>query len=155
MAQGSIAHRERTYPTPTRGQQAPDLVGETPQGERMSLRRSFYMRRNLGILFVADDDTGRRWLREAAEQRNAAHAEVGEIVAIVPPGMETHGLPALVDTDSSLSARYGLSSPDLPAVFVTDRYFVIFSTNTGDSATPGLLPEDIPGWLEFIAARCS
>ncbi|HMM43198.1 MAG TPA: hypothetical protein PKA95_14995 [Thermomicrobiales bacterium] len=141
--------------TPTRGQTAPDLVGATPDGERLSLRRAFYMRRNLGILFVADDATGQRWLRDAAAEREAAHAEAGEIVAIVPPGMDTHGLPAIVDPDGALRARYGLTESDLPAVFVTDRYLTIFSTNTGETATPYLMPDDIPGWLEFIAARCS
>lgn len=144
-----------TLTTPGRGQTAPNLIGTTPTGERLSLRESFYMRRNLGILFVADDETGRRWLREAAGQRSAAQAEAGEIVAIVPAGMDTHGLPALVDEDGSLRARYGLTADDLPAVFVTDRYLTIFSTNSGETTTPGLMPGDIPDWLEFIAARCS
>lgn len=141
--------------TPARGQTAPDLVGQTPDGERLSVRQRFYMRRNLGILFVANDSTGQRWLRDAAAQRDAALAEAGEIVAIVPPGMDTHGLPAIVDADGELRARYGLTEADLPAVFVTDRYLTIFSTNTGETETPYLMPDDIPGWLEFIAARCS
>lgn len=140
---------------PKRGETAPDLVGTTPEGKRLSLRQAFYMRRNLGIIFVAADAAGRRWLADAAAQRGAAHAEAGEIVAIVPPGMDTHGLPAIVDPDGVLLARYGLAEADLPAVFVTDRYLTIFSTNTGETQTPGLMPDDIPGWLEFIAARCS
>lgn len=141
--------------TPKRGETAPDLSGRTPDGERLSLRQAYYMRRNLGILFVADDATGSRWLAAAAAQREAARAEAGEFVAIVPPGMETHGLPAIVDPDGTLRARYGVTDTDLPAVFVTDRYLTIFSTNTGDTQTPDLMPEDIPSWLEFIAARCS
>jgi hypothetical protein len=140
---------------PTRGQIAPDLVGPTPRGNRLSIRQAFYMRRNLGILFVADDATGQRWLTDAVGQRDAAHAEIGEIIAIVPPGMDTHNLPAIVDADGALRARYGLAEDDLPAVFVTDRYLKIFSTNTGETETPDLMPDDIPGWLEFIAARCT
>lgn len=140
---------------PKRGDTAPDLIGLTPSGERLALRQRFYMRRNLGILFVADDATGRRWLADAAASRDAARAEIGEIVAVVPRGMETHGLTAIVDSDGDLRTRYGLTLADLPAVFVTDRYLTVFSTNTGETQTPGLMPEDIPGWLEFIAARCT
>lgn len=150
-----VKQHEALAAMPERGQIAPDLVGRTPAGNSLSLRNAFYMRRNLGILFVADDATGQRWLSDAAGQREAARAEVGEIVAILPPGMDAHGLPAIVDPDGRLRARYGLTDADLPAVFVTDRYLKIFSTNTGETQTPHLMPDDIPGWLEFIAARCS
>ena len=44
---------------------------------------------------------------------------------------------------------------NVPALFVIDRYDMVFAGNRGTHALPDLTPGDIPGWLEFVACRCS
>lgn len=139
---------------PGRGQQFPDLRGETPTGRPLSTR-DYYMRRNLAVLFVGADATGADWLRRADAIRAAAQAEAGEIVVIAPRGAPTGALPTIVDADGALATRVGLTAADLPALFITDRYRTIFAGNRGERAVADLTPEDIPGWLEFVACRCS
>jgi hypothetical protein len=113
------------------------------------------MRRNLALVFVADDPVGRDWIDEAAAVRERVLHEMGEVVAILPPGAESRGLPAIVDADGSVSAKLGLTADGLPALFVLDRYGTLFASNGGPTAEPELRPADIPRWHGFIACRCS
>ena len=141
-------------PIPRRGDQLPDLTGETPAGVPLSTR-DYYMRRNLAVVFVADDATGAEWLRMAAALREEAHAEAGEILVVAPPGMATGELPTILDVAHQLARRVGLDAADLPALFITDRYRTVFASNRGEGGQPGLAPADISSWLEFVACRCS
>jgi hypothetical protein len=140
--------------TPQRGDQFPDLTGQTPAGAQLSTR-DYYMRRNLAVMYVANDATGAGWLRAAGAVRDAAHAEAGEIVVVAPPGMATGTLPTIVDQEQQLAGRAGLYADDLPALFIIDRYRTVFAGNRGEQGLPELTPADIPGWLEFVACRCS
>lgn len=139
---------------PTRGNVIPLVTGVSPTGERISLR-DFYMRRNMAVVVVDSNDVGRQWLSLAALQSEAAAREAGVVVAIVPPGVDAPGVPTIVDPDGRLSSKLGLSPGHLPALFLIDRFGTLFATNVGASATPDLDPDGIPGWLEFIACRCS
>lgn len=131
----------------------PWLTGPTPEGATLATR-SFYMRRNLALVFTGDGAVAQDWAAEAASMRPAARAEVGEIVVIAPPGVDVGITPDIVDHDDEVAARVGLSAADLPALFITDRYGTIFASNRGDNAVD-IRPSDIPGWLEFVACRCS
>jgi hypothetical protein len=139
---------------PRRGEQFPDLTGRTPAGDRLSTR-DFYMRRNLAVLVLADDERGAAWLGAALDIRAAAHVEAGEIVIVAPPGMATGAAPTIVDAHGQLARGLGLSASDLPAVFIIDRYRTIFASNRGELSLPELTPDDVPSWLEFVACRCS
>jgi hypothetical protein len=87
--------------------------------------------------------------------REAAQAEAGEIIVIAPPGLESGVLPTIVDADGHLALRLGLESRELPALFIADRYRTVFAGNRGASGLAELAPADIPGWLEFVACRCT
>ena len=113
------------------------------------------MRRNLAILVLADDATGAEWLRAAQAVRAAAHAEAGEILVIAPPGLDSGELPTIVDADGQLAQRLDLGTEDLPALFIIDRYRTVFASNRGADGLAELTPADIPGWLEFVACRCT
>jgi hypothetical protein len=60
-----------------------------------------------------------------------------------------------VDADGHLALRLGLESGELPALFIADRYRTVFAGNRGASGLAELAPADIPGWLEFVACRCT
>ena len=139
---------------PSRGNLLPLVSGMTAGGEPLSLR-DFYMRRNMAIVIVGNDAQGQAWLASAAEQQDAASREAGVVVAITPSGVDAHGLRAIIDPDGHILQKLGLRLDELPVLFLLDRYGKIFATNVGASAEPGLDPSAIPGWLEFIACRCS
>jgi hypothetical protein len=151
--QPSVTAQDRCE-KPERGDVVPQLTGRDLSGETISTR-DFYMRRNLAIMFVDVDDVGHAWIAEAAERRPEAHAEAGEIIVVGPAGMDIRGLPTIVDSDGALGSRFGLSRRELPALFIVDRFGTLFASNRGDHAIEDLQPRDIPGWLEFIACRCS
>lgn len=139
---------------PKRGDIVPWISGRSADSHDVSTR-DFYMRRNLAIIFVDASDVGRQWVADAANVRDAATAEAGEILVVGPISLARFGLPTIDDSDGSLALRFGLDASDLPAVFVIDRYGRLFATNRGESAEAELGPSAIPGWLEFIACRCS
>jgi hypothetical protein len=143
-----------TRPTaPRRGDTIPYVSGKSIDGGTLNLR-DCYMRRNLAIIVTGDTPATQRWLQEAAEVRSAAQAEAGEIIAVVSAPAETYGLPTLVDEDGAIMQRLGLAPSDLPALLVIDRFGTLFAANVGPDAEE-LRPADIPGWLEFVACRCS
>jgi hypothetical protein len=146
----TVAH---TGVTPRRGELFPTLSGQAPDGSKRSTR-DFYMRSNLAIIVLRDDEAADDWVMRANGVRDGAHAQAGEILIVAPPGFDPGHLPAIVD-EGSLVQRLGIGQRTAPALFVLDRYGMLFATNTGDTATPDLAPEDIPNWLEFIACRCS
>jgi hypothetical protein len=138
---------------PGRGDQMPWLSGPTPEHETLTTR-SYYMRRNLAIVFTGEGDDAQDWAAEAASIRPAAAREDGEIVVISPPGIDVGITPDIIDDDHQIAARVGLTAADLPALFITDRYGTIFAANRGSHAED-IRPADIPGWLEFVANRCT
>jgi hypothetical protein len=117
--------------------------------------RDFYMRRNLAIVFAGRDSLSNDWIRDAAGVADAAAAEAGQVLLVLPAGMASHGLPVIVDDDGRMRSRFGLEQSNLPALFITDRYGALFAASHGDDAIHDLGPRDIPRWLEFIACRCS
>lgn len=139
---------------PSRGDLLPLVSGMTAGGEPISLR-DFYMRRNMAIVIVANDAPGQAWLASAAEQQDAASREAGVVVAITSPGVDAHGLRAIIDPDGHILQKLSLRPDELPVLYLIDRYGRIFATNVGASAETDLHPSAIPGWLEFIACRCS
>jgi hypothetical protein len=139
---------------PGRGELFPNLSGLSPDGDRISTR-DYYMRHSLAIIIAGAGVLSETWVAEAAEVRDAAYDEDGEILLVVPEGSDTRGLPAIVDADGSLAERLGLAPVELPAIYITDRYGTIFAASRGSGAEASLRPADIPGWLEFVACRCS
>ena len=139
---------------PGRGYTLPVLSGLTPDGGQISTR-DYYMRRNLAVIFICAQTECADWIAAAAAVRKAAQAENGEILLVLDGTTDTGGLPAIIDDDGMLAARCGLGEFDRPALFIIDRYGVIFAANRGEAAEEGLRPRDIPRWLEFIDCRCS
>lgn len=151
MARAPSAAPSKTIPR--RGDVFPTIAGRAPDGSRASTR-DYYLRRNLAIIVAGDAPQAAEWIARAAQQRDRAQEEVGEILVIAPSGVDVAGLPTIID-DGALALRLGLERLDTPALFIIDRFGTVFATNAGDTATPHLQPEDIPGWLEFIACRCT
>ena len=143
----------RATTVPGRGDQMPWLSGPTPEGTTLKTR-SYYMRRNLALVFTGDGEHAQDWAAEAASVRPAAHEEAGEVVVIAPPGVDVGITPDIIDHDDVIAASVGLTVEDLPALFITDRFGTIFAANRGAGAED-IRPDDIPGWLEFVACRCT
>lgn len=138
---------------PKRGELLPWLSGTDNEGAPRSTR-DWYMRRNLAVVFVdADDRHG--WVSATADVLPAAREEASDVVIVAPPGVDTGDLlPVIRDGDGSLAAKCGLRAADLPAIFIIDRWGTVFAASRGETAV-ALEPEDIPGWLEFVACRCT
>ena len=62
---------------PGRGDQMPWLSGPTPEGSTLRTR-SYYMRRNLALVFTGEGDDAQDWAAEAASVRPAARDEAEE-----------------------------------------------------------------------------
>jgi peroxiredoxin len=147
---------------PARGDRLPSFTGKTPTGEEIRLR-DFYMRRNLALVFTHGLECGacRHLLRHLAEKRAAVQAESGEIVAVIAGesgDMPSLPYPVVVDQDGQIHRHYGLfdaSDRPLVAVFLADRYGVIFETALADEGHALPSPDEVVSWLEFIACRCS
>lgn len=146
------AAREDLAAVPERGQTVPTLTGPTLEGGQLRTR-DFYMRRNLAIVFLGASPEA--WVKEASAVRELANAEAGEIILVASEEIDALDLPTLFDRDGQFAARFGLAADDLPAIFVTDRFGTLFAATHGEHGQPELSPADIPGWLEFIACRCS
>jgi hypothetical protein len=146
-----------TKPTIKRGGVIPDFTLDLAGGGSVS-SRSYYMRRNLALVFVGGGNTGEwhGWLDRLAAQRERIDAENGRalIIAAGAADLESGEFPLLLDRDGAVRERFGLNASD-GAVFVTDRYGVVFHISLGTPETGLIAAEDIPGWLEFIACRCS
>jgi hypothetical protein len=146
-----------TKPAIKRGDVIPDFTLDSVTGEPVS-SRTYYMRRNLALVFVGGGNAGewRGWLDRLAVQRERIDAENGQalIIAADPHDLESRDFPLLVDRDGAARERFGLNASD-GAVFVTDRYGVVFHISLGTPETGLIDAEEIPGWLEFIACRCS
>lgn len=139
---------------PRRGGLLPRLEGIDLHGHRVS-SRDYYMRRNLAVVFTGHDDVSTQWIDAAAEIADAAAEEAGQVLLVVPRGVDPQGLPVIVDADGRCRELFGLGTDDLPALFVADRYGTVFAASHGEEAIPELTPRDIPRWLEFVACRCS
>ena len=143
-----------------RGQTIPDFTLPDAHGETVS-SRSFYMRRNFVIALLPDglDEAWSRWLaRLQSALRNVPDGDAvclivgGDELAEVEPGESTCYL--LVDRDRTIRSRVGVAD-EQGQLIITDRYGVIFHVATGYPVSPELAPDEVPGWVEFIACRCS
>lgn len=169
MAEEMTTTRQATT-APGRGDALPDFTTVTPDGSPIRAR-DFHMRRNVALVFThgPDCETCQGLLRELARQRKAAQAEAGEIVAVIPGSRDDVSrlcdalgisYPVAVDQDGSIHRRYGLAVADgspLAGIFVADRYGTIFESSVAVASGehPALDAGEIPGWLEFIACRCT
>ncbi len=152
----------RTLPVvPARGDRLPNFTGTTPSGDPIRLRDS-YLRRNLALVFThgAECVACREFLTELNERRDAIHAEAAEILAVVSGDAHVAAFPfpIALDPDREIHRRYGLvdagGSPRA-AIFLVDRYSVVFEVSVANDAHEMLAASEVPGWLEFIACRCS
>jgi peroxiredoxin len=153
---------------PTRGDRLPLFTGQTPEGAPLRLR-DFYMRRNLALVFSDEPEytTIRDLLRGLAERREAVQAEAGETLAVISGDPErvrqfvaelALPFPVVVDSDNAIHARYGLlDTDDAPraAIFLADRFGTIFEASVATDDGQIMLASEVPGWLEFIACRCT
>ncbi|HLI52592.1 MAG TPA: redoxin domain-containing protein [Thermomicrobiaceae bacterium] len=161
---------ETAVRVPRRGDVLLDFTAMTPGGQ-LARPRDFYMRRNLAVIFTHGPAclACRQLLSGLVARRAAVRAEAGEILAVIPGTrdgvarlQDELGItyPIAVDEDGSVHRRYGLTGVDgspVAGIFIADRYGTIFESSTGgpDSGHPSIGAGDIPGWLEFIACRCS
>jgi len=149
-------------PVPARGNRLPGFSGKTPAGNDLRLR-DFYQRRNLALVFThgPECDACRRFLEELAARRPAVQAEDGEILAVLGGPAENAAdlpFPAVLDQDGEIHRRYGLldaQGEPLAAVLLSDRYGIIFASAVADDRHALLPVDEVIGWLEFIACRCS
>lgn len=153
---------------PSRGEQLPLFSGQTPEGAPVRLR-DFYMRHNLALVFsdAPDYATTRDLLRGLAERRAAVQAEAGEVLAVIAGDPErvrrfvgelSLPFPVVVDSDNAIHARYGLlGADDTPraAIFLADRFGTIFEASIATDDGQIMAAGEVPGWLEFIACRCT
>ena len=151
---------------PRRGEPIPSFSGRTPEGRRIGTR-DFYMRRNLALVFThgPECDACRTLLRELAAREPAVQAEAGETLAVIPGEpvavsamSEGVPFPVVVDGDLAIHQRYGLIDADgkpRAAIFAVDRYGTIFEPSLADAGHAMMTAAEVPGWLEFIACRCS
>ena len=152
----------RTIATlPARGGRLPSFTSVTPSGDPIRLR-DFYLRRNLALVFThgADCPKCRAYLTALNERRAVVQAEAAEILAVVSndTNVADYSFPIALDPDGEIHRRYGLVDADGrpgAAIFLVDRYGVVFEASTANDAHDMLAAEDVPGWLEFIACRCS
>lgn len=144
------------------GQVIPDFTLPDRQGNPVS-SRSAYMRRNMiiGVMPVAIDHSWTSWLDSLSNA--VAGIPDGDAACFVLAGPDLADLPAvgsdvnvLNDEDGSVRAKF-----EIPAMsgqgrlIVTNRYGLIYHTATGSPDDPGMDPADLPGWIEFVACRCS
>ncbi len=147
--------------TPKRGERLPLFTGQTPQGGVVRLR-DFYLRRNLALVFThgPDCDACRQVLHDLVTIRPAVQAEVGEILVVISGTSVDTDLPypVLLDGENEIHQRFGLldaNGQPRAAIFLVDRYGVVFESSIATEAHSMLPVRDIPGWMEFIACRCS
>jgi peroxiredoxin len=159
---------QATTAIPARGDRLPLFSGETPEGAPLRLR-DFYMRRNLALVFsdAPEYAATRDLLRGLAERRAAVQAEAGEALAVISGDPEpvrrlvadlTLPFPVIVDPDDAIHARYGLLSATgepRAAVFLADRFGTIFEASVETDDGQIMAADDVLGWLEFIACRCT
>lgn len=151
----------RTATTPVRGDRVPGFSGKTPAGEPISLH-DFYLRRNLALVFTHDVECGscRDYLMQLTEQRSAIQAEAADVLAVIPgsAGIPDLPFPTVLDADHEIHRRFGLvdeSGQPRAAIFLIDRYGIVFESSQANEKHDMLEPDEVPGWLEFIACRCS
>lgn len=142
-----------------RGDMLPDVRGTSADGTRQRLRELHYMRANVALVILRADEQGLAWMRASEAVVDAAAAEHGRIVILSPDAVASNlplrNLPVLVDADGGSLQRLGLTSDDLPAIYVADRYGQVFAATHGANAEPDMTPADLPRWLNFIDCRCS
>jgi hypothetical protein len=144
------------------GQVVPDFTLPDRNGDLIS-SRSAYMRRNMiiGILPKVIDD---RWINWTESLSNAAsRIPNADVACFVLAGPDLSGIPAvepgvhlLNDQDASVRAKFEAQpSSDVGRLIVTNRHGLIYHTATGNPDDPGMDPQELPGWVEFVACRCS
>lgn len=163
-----ISSTQTTVAIPTRGEQLPLFSGQTP--ERAPLRLcDFYMRRNLALVFSDAPDYAitRDLLRGLAERRADVQAEAGEALAVISGDADgvrqlvaslALPFPVVVDPDNAIHARYGLldaTGEPRAAIFLVDRFGTIFEASVATDEGQIMAADEVPGWLEFIACRCT
>jgi peroxiredoxin len=163
-----IGSTQTTTAIPTRGDRLPLFSGQAPDGTPVRLR-DFYMRRNLALVFSDRPDYPiiRDLLHGLAERRAAVQAEAGEALAVISGDQEqvrqlvadlALPFPIVVDSDNAIHARYGLlAADDTPraAIFLADRFGTIFEASVATDDGQIMHADEVPGWLEFIACRCT
>ncbi len=151
-----------TTPIPQRGDRLPSFSGKTQNGSDVRLH-DFYLRRNLALVFTHGADCARcqAYLHGLAERRDAIQAEAGEVLAVATEALDDAPewpFPVLLDVGNEIHRRYGLIDPNNEprvAIFLVDRYGIVFEMSLADADHAMLQPDEVPGWLEFIACRCS
>lgn len=158
----TIESVEKVAPIPRRGDRLPDFSTKTPSGEDIRLR-DFYMRRNLAVVFTHDPECAacREYLSGLAERRAAVQAEAADVLAVIPgepTSIPELPFPIALDPDDEIHRRYGLLNADggpRAAIFLVDRYGIVFEVSVAGENHAMLSVDEVPGWLEFIACRCS
>lgn len=154
-----------TQTTVQRGNVIPDFTLPDSSGERIS-SRSFYLRRNLVIVFLPDrlSEEWPTWTTQLVESMMSVPVSDAQVFLIAPnsnvvAAIEERTAPAanismLVDSDGRIAGRFGYDG-DSGLLLVTDRFGVVFHLVTGDPDSDEMAPDAIPGWVEFIACQCS
>jgi hypothetical protein len=149
-----------------RGATLPDFTLPDAAGNRVS-SRNWYMRRNFVIAAPAatPDPRWLTWIDDfvAALPQTPVEDAIG--FALLAPEWRAHiaergGVEhqsqslLLFDDEGVFRERLG-AGDERGALLIADRYGVIFHAAHGAPDDSEMEPSSIPGWIEFIACRCS
>jgi hypothetical protein len=144
------------------GQVFPDFTLPDAQGTPVS-SRAYYMRRNMIIVALPDhfDDKWKSWLSDLSEA--VSTISESDVACLVLINSTESDLPSVEDPvqllfekDGSVRSRLDLDPAGTEGrIIITNRHGLIYHSATGQSGDPAIEPAGLPGWIEFIACRCS
>jgi peroxiredoxin len=144
------------------GQVFPDFTLPDAQGTPVS-SRAYYMRRNMIIVALPDhlDDKWKSWLSELSDAvATIPESDVACLVLIDSTDSNRPSVQSpvqlLLDDKGSARSRLGSDPAGTDGqIIITNRHGVIYHSATGHPGDPAIDPAGLPGWIEFIACRCS
>ncbi|MEX2426554.1 MAG: redoxin domain-containing protein [Thermomicrobiaceae bacterium] len=142
----------------------PDFTLDDIHGNTVS-SRSFYMRRILVVALVPNSQSSAwsTWLRDLSSSMNSVDEADAVALVILPaeslPDIaevdnQDQRVRILVDPEGKARERFKLP-PSTGQLIVANQHGVVYHTVTGNPDDPGFEPDEIPGWVEFVACRCS
>lgn len=144
------------------GQVVPDFTLPDRQGNPVS-SRSAYMRRNMiiGILPMTIDDRWASWLENLSNAVSRIPDSDSACFVLAGPDLSElpevdPGVNLLNDNDGSVRRKFEIQAASNEGrLIITNRHGLIYHTATGSPDDPGMDPGELPGWVEFVACRCS
>jgi peroxiredoxin len=147
-----------------RGDIIPDFTLCNHSGDSIS-SRSFYMRRILVLVLLPDtlSPDWAEWLTDLAAEMRTVSDDDAVLLVILPGKVQEAarnlqssdmGMHCLIDEDGAVRRRFG-DTPLVGQLLVTNRNGVVYHVVSGKPGEPGFAPDEVPGWVEFVACQCS